>query len=184
MSPYDLTVLLHIILVILWLGGGLALLVGAEVMRRKRGPAALLVVVDIVALLGPGYFVPISILTLLSGVAAAWMGPGFGELWVILGIAGFAATFLTGILVLKPRAEKLAALTIGGETPQGTLVGQADNLIVIARFDYVILFLVVAVMALKPAATDIVTLSAMVVLAAVGALSTIVKGMRGEAAAA
>ena len=183
MSQFDLAVLLHIIFVIMWLGGGLALLVGAEAMRRKRGPAAVLVVVDIVALLGPGYFVPISILTLLTGLAAAWMGPGFGELWVLLGIAGFAATFLTGILVIKPRAEKLAASTTGGQVPQGVLLGQADTLMTIARFDYVILFLVVAVMALKPEATDIVALSAMAVVAAVGALLTIVKGLRGEAVA-
>lgn len=36
----------------------------------------------------------------------------------------------------------------------------------------------------EPAATDVVPLGAMVVIAAVGALFTIVKGMRGEAAAA
>ncbi|MCU4653262.1 DUF2269 family protein [Roseibacterium sp. SDUM158016] len=183
MSLPDLAVLLHVIFVIMWLGGGLALLVGAEVMRRKRGPASVLVVVDIVALLGPGYFVPISILTLLTGLVAAWMGPGFGELWVALGIAGFAATFLTGILLIKPRAEKLAASTTGGQVPQGVLLGQADNLVTIARFDYVVLFLVVAVMVLKPAATDIAVLGAMAAAAAIGARLTIVKGLRGEAVA-
>ena len=138
-------------------------------MRRKRGPAAVLVVVGIVALLGPGCFVPISILTLLTGLVAAWMGPGFGEPWVLLGIAGFAATFLTGILVLKPRAEKLAASTTGGQVPQGVLLGQADTLMTIARVDYVTLFLVVGVMALKPEATDVFALSAMAVAVAVGA---------------
>lgn len=184
MQLLDIIVLFHIIFVILWIGGGLSLLVGGEVMRRKRGAQQVLGVVEIVALLGPGYFVPVSVLTLLTGLIAAWAGPGFGDLWVILGIAGFAATFLTGVLVLKPRAEELDALTQGGQTPQTALVAKAADLLTIARFDYVILLLVVAVMVLKPTASDIGLLSAMAVVAVLGALLTIVKGMRGGTAAA
>ena len=37
-------------------------------------------------------------------------GPwAFDQLWVLLGLAGFAATFLTGLLVIKPHSERIAA---------------------------------------------------------------------------
>ena len=46
-------------------------------------------------------------------------GPwAFDQLWVLLGLAGFAATFLTGLLVIKPESERIAAdLARDGMTP-------------------------------------------------------------------
>lgn len=175
-----LAVTVHIVCVILWVGGGMGLLVGAEIARRKHGDAGALPIIDVVALLGPAYFVPVSLLTMLSGAAAAWFGPGFGELWIILGLAGFAATFVTGLLVIKPRAEAIAALTRNGLANQGTVLAKSLDLLTIARFDYVILFLVVLVMVIKPAASDTALLAVFAVIAALGAQVTLVKGMRSK----
>lgn len=124
-------------------------------MRRNRGPQAMMAVVDAVALLGPPLFVPISALTVVFGVIAAGLGQSFSELWVILGLVGFAATFLNGLLLIKPRAEKLSAL-IAKEGPESpVLIPFAENLIMIARFDYVMLALVVVDMGLKPSYGDV-----------------------------
>lgn len=184
MDFLTISVTVHIVSVILWVGGGMALLVGAETARRKHGDAGVLPIIDAVALLGPVYFVPVSLLTLLSGVSAAWFGPGFGELWIILGLVGFTATFLTGLLVIKPRAEALAGLTREGQANQGTVLAKSLDLLTIARFDYVVLFLVVLVMVLKPAASDTALLAVFAIIAAVGAQMTLVKGMRSKGVAA
>ncbi len=178
-----IAVTVHLISVILWVGGGLALVLGAEMARRKRGAASVLPVVDVVALLGPVYFVPVSLVTLLSGVAAAWVGPGFGHLWINLGLAGFAMTFLTGMVLIKPRAEEIAALMSDETTQQATLVRKSLDLVTIARFDYVILSLVVLDMALKPTANDVALLAGFAVVAVVGAMLTLVKGMQSKSAA-
>jgi hypothetical protein len=177
-------VTVHIVSVILWVGGGMALLLGAEMARRKHGDAGALAIVDVVALMGPVYFVPVSLLTVLSGAAAAWFGPGFGELWVVLGLVGFAVTFLTGLLVIKPRAEAIAVLASDGQVDQGTLLGKSLDLLTIARFDYVVLFLVVLVMVLKPAASETALLAGFAAVAAIGAMFTLVKGMRSQGARA
>ena len=34
---------------------------------------------------------------------------GFDQLWIVLGLVGYALTFLTGLLVIKPRGERLRA---------------------------------------------------------------------------
>lgn len=184
MDLQSFVVTVHIVCVILWVGGGMALLLGAEMARRKHGDAGALPIVDVVALMGPVYFVPVSLLTVLSGAAAAWFGPGFGELWIILGLVGFAVTFLTGLLVIKPRAEAIAALASDGQADQGRLLAKSLDLLTIARFDYVVLVLVVLVMVLKPAANDTVLLAGLAVVATVGAMFTLVKGMRSQGAQA
>lgn len=184
MDLQTFAVTVHILCVILWVGGGLTLLLGAELARRKHGDAGALPIVDVVALLGPVYFVPVSLLTVLSGAAAAWFGPGFGALWIILGLVGFAVTFLTGLLVIKPRAEAIAALARDGEADQGKLLAKSLDLLTIARFDYVVLLLVVLVMVLKPAASDTGLLGGVAVVAVIGAMVTLVKGMRSQRAQA
>ena len=184
MYNYDLAVLAHVICAVLWVGGGLAQLLGAELARRMRGPDAMLAIVDVVAMLGPVLFVPVSLLTLVTGAAAAWIGPGFTDLWIYLGLAGYAATALTGLLVIKPRAEEIAALTASGQVPKAALVDKALKLMTIARFDYVILMLVISLMVLKPSFDDIVILGIMAIVLILGALGTIVKGLRSSPVAA
>ncbi len=35
---------------------------------------------------------------------------GFGHFWVIFGLLGFLSTFVTGVAILKPLAEKAAVI--------------------------------------------------------------------------
>jgi hypothetical protein len=56
------------------------------------------------AALGNVLFMPASLATLVSGLAMAWFWVGFSDLWVVIGLAGAAATFLTGVLLIKAAA--------------------------------------------------------------------------------
>jgi hypothetical protein len=181
MDVYQLLVLLHVVSATIWVGGGFTLMVAVEVLRRRRGPDSMMVVIDAVALLGPPFFVPVSLLTVVFGAAAAWMGFGFDQLWVALGLTGFTATFLTGVLALKPRAEKLSAMMQQerGLTPD--ILAMANELISIARFDYVMLGLVVAVMVLKPAVGDTLILATMGGVLVLGAAVTLGRVIRRPA---
>ncbi|MGA7296470.1 MAG: DUF2269 family protein [Rhodanobacteraceae bacterium] len=183
MNGYALVELLHVFFAIIWVGGGFTLLFAAEIARRKHGPGGAMAVVDIVALLGPPLFVPVSLLTVASGVITAWIGGEFSQLWVSLGLAGFVATFLNGVLLIKPRAEKLSAMGAAKGKDNPALVPFADNLLTIVRFDYVILTLVVADMVLKPMSGNWVELSGMAVLLVIGMAFTLVPGMKQQAVA-
>ncbi len=84
-------------------------------------------------------------------------------------VSGFAITVVTGLLVIKPRAEKLLAAIKSGRSAE--VFGPGREIVRIAKFDYVVLFTVAANMVLKPGPADTVPLAVMaaVVLAA-GAL--------------
>lgn len=178
MDVFNILVLLHVVCAIIWVGGGFTLMVASELLRRRRGARDMLVVIDAVALLGPPFFVPLSFLTFLTGASAAALGYGFGELWVILGLLGFAATFVTGFFGLKPRAEKLSEMMQRDEGVTARITAAADDLVNIARFDYVMLGLVVAVMVLKPQADEVWTLAIMAALLALGGVLTLGRARR------
>jgi hypothetical protein len=99
-------------------------------------------------------------------------GPwSFDQLWIVLGLAGFATTFVTGLLILKPRGDAISAIMErdGGMSPEAA--ARTRELFLLTRIDYAVLFMVVADMALKPSADDAWTLVAMAaVIAIVAAL--------------
>ena len=71
MDSYLIFKLLHVACAVMWVGGGFTLMVAAEIQRRKRGPDGLVSVVDAIALLGPLFFVPVSLLTVAFGAITA-----------------------------------------------------------------------------------------------------------------
>lgn len=181
MTVFEIARVSHILCAVLWVGGGVALAVGAEFARQQRDENAILAVVKIAALLGPRFFVPASLMTLVTGSIAALNGPGFGEFWVMVGLAGAAATFLTGLLVLKPRAEEIERLMAGHSAQRSILVAKSLALLRIARFDHVVLLIVVAVMSLKPSSGDISVLVSMGLVLLLGAAVTFTGGvLRGQ----
>jgi MFS family permease len=133
-------------------------------------------VLDDAAGLATILFIPASLGAFVTGLLLVLDGPwSWDQLWIVLGLAGFAATFLTGLLVIKPRSEKLAAIVErdGGLSPEA-LVG-ARQLLIIGRSDYVVLFLVVADMVLKPTKDDVGTLVAMAAILAAGIAYVVVR---------
>jgi hypothetical protein len=97
-------------------------------------------------------------------------GPwSFGDLWIVLGLGGIAATILTGLLVLTPRTDEIAQLMErDGMTPE--VATKITQLLTLGRIDIVVLYLVVADMAIKPTGDDVgvlVAMAAIVIAAAV-----------------
>ena len=88
---------------------------------------------------------------LLAGIAmmanTSW---GWGHFWVIVGLVGYASTFIVGVGVLSPLAKKIAqsAETNGAEHPE--TLALVDRIMLIGRFDVAVLLLVVLDMVLKP----------------------------------
>src|SRR5688500_18885434 len=101
MTYYEVLLLVHVLGVAVWLGVGVALLVIGNRFRTGGDNAGLKSLFDQTEWLTQRIFIPVSLLVLVAGILLVIEGPwSFGDLWVVLGLAGFAATFLTGILVL------------------------------------------------------------------------------------
>lgn len=164
MSRYEIFQLLHVVAAIAWLGGGLLLQIQAIRADRANDTDGLRKVLEDVVALANTLFIPASLLVLVFGLAMVFDGPwSFSQLWIVLGLVGYAATFATGLFVLKPRSERIVALLEGeGMTPRA--LGELQQLVALSRVDYAVLYAVVAVMVLKPTGDDV---GVLVVLAAI-----------------
>jgi hypothetical protein len=128
--------------------------------------------------LGGRLMVPASLLTLVFGLVMCWFWVGFSDLWIIIGLAGYAATFLIGLLYFKPTSEKVAAMVArDGITPAALQDGKA--MLRVARFDYAVMLVVIADMVFKPTSADTVLLTAMAAVLLAGAAAAF--GSRGQA---
>lgn len=96
---------------------------------------------------------------LAAGVVLVVDGPwGFDQLWVLIALGGFLATFLTGALVLGPAGEKIAAVIARDGGMSSDALARTRRLFAIARVDYVVLVVILMDMVLKPSADDLAPL--------------------------
>jgi uncharacterized membrane protein len=173
MSYYEILLFLHIAAAILWLGAGFALQLLGLRADRERDVGALKYIADQASWLSLRFFVPVSLAVLVLGILLTIDGPwSFGDLWIVLGLVGYAATFATGLFVIKPATEKLTAIMERDRGMSPAAADQVRNIFLKSRIDLAVLFVVVADMALKPTGDDVAALVAMaVVIAAVTAYS-------------
>ena len=141
----------HVGFAVVWVGGGFLLTVLGVVAERQNDPQQLVTVAKQAAMVGEKLFSPASGIVLLAGIAMMvnldW---GWGHFWITAGLVGFAATFVTGVGFLAPRAKKLHALmeTAGPTAPETQAA--IREILRIARIDTAVLLLVVVDMVVKP----------------------------------
>lgn len=150
-ATFDVYKMVHVLAAVVWVGGGLALTILAFLTQRENDPRALVSLGHKVELMATRVFVPASLIVLLFGILMMLKGDlDWGQFWVIAGLVGFAATFVTGIAVLTPQTKKVNVLAAekGADAPETQEA--LGKLLLIARFDIAMLLLVVADMTAKP----------------------------------
>jgi uncharacterized membrane protein len=172
MTYYEGLLFLHILAAAIWFGAGvLLLLIGARFDRvgDAAGTRSLFTQSKWMA---TRLFIPMSLAVVVLGILLVIEGAwSFGDLWVVLGLVGFAATFLTGVLLIEPQSGRIAA-TIEREGMSEAARAGIRRMFALQWIDYTVIALVFAAMALKPTSDDTGTLVAMaVVLVVVVALS-------------
>jgi len=170
MSRYEFLVFGHIVCAILWVGAGTVFhLLGLRAERANDNKAIEQIMKDL-AFLGTRFFLPSSALLLVFGLLLVWDSDfwSFGKLWIVLGLVGYAITFITGLAWVKPQTEKIAAMVQrdGGMTE--TSLALSRRMVVFGRLDYVVLYLVIADMVAKPTGDDVwfLVVSAVILVAA------------------
>ena len=184
MSYYDVLLFAHIAAAVVWIGGGVGLVILANRFFRSRDNAALKGLLDQATWFSTYIFVPSSLLVLLFGILLVIEGPwSFGQLWIVLGLLGFAATFVTGLFIVKPRGDAINAIMKRDGGMSDEAAAKTRELFLLTRIDYAVLFMVIADMALKPSSDDVWTLAAMAAVIAVVAL-LVVRAVRAPASVA
>lgn len=189
MTLYELLLFIHIFATVVWVGAGLLSLVLAISYDRESDEGAIRRFLVDQERLAPRLFIPASLTVVVMGIALviesdAW---GFDQLWIVLGLLGFAATFVTGLFMLKPESERIgAAMEREGGRLTPELRVAIRKLIVKARVDQVVLALVIFNMVVKPTGDDPAVLIAMalVLVAGTGYIAARLRAIDTEARAA
>ncbi|MBN9232463.1 MULTISPECIES: DUF2269 family protein [Phyllobacteriaceae] len=169
MDWYPIVKLLHVVAATIWVGGGFTMILVGTLADRANDQETLMALLKATAKLGKLLFMPSSLATLVSGLIMTSVWTGFSELWVIIGLCGYAAAFVTGTFVLKPWTQKIAAmLARDGITPAAVALGRRT--LRFGKFDYIVMAIVVADMVLKPTLHNTGELTAMAVLMIGGAV--------------
>jgi hypothetical protein len=74
----------------------------------------------------------------------------WGQLWVVFALVTFAASFVTGLLVIGPMAKRLPS--VGPGTPAGQEL--IRRLFTVLRIDLVYMYAIVFAMTVKPTTDD------------------------------
>ena len=180
MTLYELLLFVHIGASIVWIGAGILSLTLATAYDRDSDDAAIKRFLADQEWLATRLFIPSSLVVVIMGIALiiesdAW---SFGQLWVVIGLIGYAATFVTGLFFIKPASERIGAeMEREGGRLTARLRADIRKLIVTARVDYVTFALVVFDMVGKPTGDDVGVLIAMALILVAG-IAYIVMGLR------
>ena len=148
---YSLFKAIHVLFAVIWVGGGVSIMIHAIRAQTTRDPEGIVTVAKQAAFMGEKVFAPVGLVTFLMGIAmminTSW---GWGHFWVIVGLIGYAATFAVGVGYLSPMAKKIdQSAEQNGATHPETLA-LIDRIMLVARIDVAVLVLVVLDMVTKP----------------------------------
>jgi uncharacterized membrane protein len=120
MGARELLLLGHIMFAVIWIGSHIGMLaLGAR--ARREGPARTIQILTDSAYLGNGLQTVSAILVLLFGGALMAVDDfGIGELWILLGLIGFAVLLAIGAGYLTPQLRRIIQLAEqdGPEAPE------------------------------------------------------------------
>lgn len=148
---YSLFKAVHVLGAVIWVGGGVSIMIHAIRGQRTYKPEDIVTVAKQAAFMGEKVFAPVGLLTFLMGIAmminTSW---GWGHFWIVAGLIGYASTFIVGVAILSPMAKKIdqSAETNGPTHPE--TIALIEKIMLVARFDVAVLMLVVLDMVTKP----------------------------------
>jgi uncharacterized membrane protein len=168
MTYYEVLLFLHVLAAIVWIGGGIAIQFVAVRAEQTRNGPFMQALGESSDWLAKRLFIPSSFATLVLGILLTIEGPWtFDTLWIDLGFVGFAASFLTGILFLKPEGERIGRAIAAHGPESAEARHHIRRIVVVERVQLVILVLVVGAMSIKPTSDDTGTVLLFAALTAV-----------------
>jgi uncharacterized membrane protein len=149
-TSYQVGLAFHTFAAVVWVGGSLMLQIMAVLALRSSLPGRKAECAGEAEAIGIRLFTPASLVVLGLGFFLVSKGDWGYPLWVILGLAGLAFSFVTGILHVGPQSKRIKLLleTQGPEAPEA--IARIRKTLLASRIELVILVLLVFDMVLKP----------------------------------
>jgi len=147
---YEFWLFVHVLMAIVWVGGNIHLQIIGARLAAANDSLQLASFSKQAEWIGTRVLTPAAIVIVIAGVIMTLDRWDFEQLWVIIGIAGFAYSFINGATLLGPLSGKTAKLIDerGAEDPQ--VQTNISRLFLYGRIELVILIVVVWAMTMKP----------------------------------
>jgi hypothetical protein len=150
-TTYDWFLTVHVLAVVMWVGGGVMLTLLGLMTIGLRDPVRLAQFARQAAFLGGTYFPPLSLMVLGFGFGMVEKGGlSYSLAWIQVAIAGWAASFLLGAGYLGPHAKKLARLLDQRPPEDAEVQDLISRILLVARLDSLLLLFIVLDMTAKP----------------------------------
>jgi uncharacterized membrane protein len=168
-SYYEILLFLHLVAAAVWLGAAVTL---HALFVRARGTDDGVLIERLTKnsdWLVTRVFVPTSLAALVLGILLTIEGSwGFDQLWILLGLFGFAAIFALGLGVIEREGKQLDKALDDHGYGHPLVAYHLRRIDAFSKLDLVLLLVVVFDMSLKPTGDDVGTLilGAIAVLAA------------------
>ena len=150
-GTYQVLLALHVLAVVVWVGGDVTLTTLGVVFERKGDGDSLAALGKLGGWIGPRLYTPVLFAVFGLGIALVQKGNwGWNHFWIDFAIAGWGATATLGVAFIGPELGRVGALAaqIGPDSPE---VGRrVKRLFMIFRGQTVLLMLIVIDMVAKP----------------------------------
>jgi len=152
MSLYEVLKFLHIICAIIWVGGAVITQVDAARVIATDDGDKMADFAGQAQWISTRVFMPASGVLVLLGVwmvfiASAW---SFGQTWVLLALAAFAYSFISGAAFLGPESGRIKKLTAEKGPSDPEVKARIARILKFSRIELVVLILIVLDMVVKP----------------------------------
>jgi len=150
-TTYDWFLTVHVLAVVMWVGGGVMLTLLGLMTIGLRDPVRLAQFARQAAFLGGTYFPPLSLMVLGFGFGLVEKGGlSYSLAWIQIAIAGWAVSFLLGAGYLGPHSKKLARLLDQRPPEDAEVQDMISRILLVARLDSLLLLFIVLDMTAKP----------------------------------
>jgi uncharacterized membrane protein len=149
---YNTLKFIHVMAAVAWVGGGLFVQYLATRLKRADDPVRLAAFAKDIEKAGMQFFMPVSLTVLVMGIVLVLYTPalGFTDAWILVGLIGYAATFVTGAFFIGPTSGTLAKETETEGPDSPAVQAGIRKIFAISRIDQVVLLVVIADMVFKP----------------------------------
>lgn len=149
-SAYQWYLMVHVLMVVVWVGGAHAIQLFAARILEGGDPHRLAAFSKDVEWIGTRVFVPSSLLVLVFGFLLVSETDTGYPFWVVFGLAVFAFTFLSGALFLGPESGRIGKLVDERGAADPEVQRRIKRILVYSRLDLLLLVLAVIDMVIKP----------------------------------
>jgi uncharacterized membrane protein len=150
-GSYQVYKALHVLAIVIWVGGDITLTTLGIVFERRRDGETLAALGKLGAWIGVKVYTPALFAALAFGIALVQKGDlGWGTFWIDFALVGWAIAATVGIGFVGPELGRIdrAAQAHGPDSPE--VQRRVRRLFTVFRFDTALLILIVLDMTAKP----------------------------------